>query len=435
MSLSLPVRQSILWAVRVLSTAAMVVCLWLFQQKLSGGISSLAGCGDGDGCGQVMGGAWSEWFHIPVTLLAALIYAGVLVLTFPTVQQSLGRTGDQLLAAAGVILAGAAVYFLSILHFVEEKNCPWCLGLHLTGLTVGALILITSVSTQRAGGRGIIEAALLSGLMAMGVLSAGQIWGPKPQSHLVTSDGMAESGASAATAKPSPGLPVSTSVTVPPAPAAGATSRMVSFFDGNLKFDAEALPLLGSPGSRVILVEFFDYTCKSCRALSGDFKELKKKWPDTFGLIVLPAPLNRSCNPFLKPGVEDHPFACELARLSLTLWRARPEAFAGFHDYLMGLPLPMGPEAVAAARATADELAGAEAMKSAAADPWIEKQLEQNLGIFARLTSQTNAMPKLLLHSSVMMHGAARDTPEFISVMEKQFDLTGTGSPVIAHPR
>ena len=178
-----------LWAVRLLSFAAMVVCLLLFSMKLTGRISSLAGCGGEGGCRQVMGGEWSEWFQVPVTLLAAGIYLGVLCLTLTPVQRALGRTGDQLLAAAGVILAGAAVYFLCLLIFKEKQNCPWCLGLHITGLTVSALILTAAVKAQRAGERGVLEAAMLTGFMAIGLLAAGQVWGPKPETHVITEGG------------------------------------------------------------------------------------------------------------------------------------------------------------------------------------------------------------------------------------------------------
>ncbi|HWB02862.1 MAG TPA: vitamin K epoxide reductase family protein [Verrucomicrobiales bacterium] len=422
MSFSISARPSLLWTVRVISFAALSVCLWLFSRKLTGSIDSVAGCGGAGGCSDVMGGAWSQWFHIPVTVLAAVIYLGVLVLTLPSVQVSLGRTGDQLLAAAGVILAAAAVYFLVILAFVEKQFCPWCLGLHIAGLTVSALILTDAVSKQRSGARGLLEAAMLTGFMAMCVLSAGQIWGPKPDTHLITSGGV-----TAAT----PSVPPA-----PPPPSTGA-ARTVGFFEGtlNLQFDAAGLPLLGAPNARIILVEFFDYTCSSCRDLSGDLKALKKKWPDVFAVIVLPAPLNRMCNPFLKDQVPNHEGACELAKLSLTLWRAKPAAFPQFHEYLLSLPLPATPEKVEAARSRANQLAGGAAMAEAADDPWINSRLVENISTFQRLTETSIKMPKLLLRADRMFHGTARDANAFIQAVEKEFNLQGQGSSVVSKPQ
>jgi uncharacterized membrane protein/thiol-disulfide isomerase/thioredoxin len=427
MSLSLPVRHSFLLTVRFLSIGASSVCLWLFWQKLNGGISSIAGCGGEGGCAQVMGGAWSEWFYIPVTVLAAAVYLAVLILTFPSVQQFLGRTGDQLLAAAGVVLIAAAVYFLVILYAVEKNHCPWCLGLHVTGIVAGALLLTLTVGTQHGRPRSVLEAATLTGFMAIGVLAAGQVWGPKPDTHLVTSGGIAAPPNNV----PGHAAPAS----LPPGASGPASGRVVDFFDGRMRYDAANLPILGSPEARVVLVEFFDYTCGYCRDLAGHLKALKRKWPDTFGIVTLPSPINRACNPFLRDHVRDHEGACELARLSLALWRAKPSAFPAFHDYLLGLPLPAKREIVESARRKADELAGASAMNAAMDDPWVTRQLNENIGSFAKLTTQSIVMPKLLLHTSVMMHGPPRNTEEFIKVIEQQFDLTGKGSPVVSKPR
>lgn len=421
MSLSLPSRPPVLWAVRILSFSAMSICFWLLGRKLTGDISSIAGCGGGGDCEQVMGGAWSEWFHIPVTLLAALVHLSVLILTLPSVQRALGRTGDQLLAATGVTLAGAAVYFLTVLYGVIKGHCPWCLGLHLTGLAVAALILSAAVRTQKSGRRGLLEAALLTGLMAVGVLAAGQIWGPKPETHLLTTGSQPAGGSADAAVSP-------------PATAGSPQSRTVTFA-GGLSFDTATLPVLGAPNARVVLVEFFDYTCSSCRRLAGDLKALKKKWPDTFGVIALPTPLNRACNPFLKPTVNDHAGACELANLSLALWRAKPAAFPEFHEYLLSVPLPVNQVTIDGARRKADELAGAAAMTAAMDDAWVAKQLKEDIATFAKLTAQSIAMPKLLIHTSVIMHGTARDTGTFIKLMEQQFDLAGTGLPVVAKPK
>ncbi len=423
MSNSLQAKPVFLWAVRILSFAAMVVCLVLFSFKLTGRISSLAGCGGEGGCGQVMGGEWSEWFQVPVTVLAAGIYAGILLLTLPSVQRVLGKTGDQLLAAAGVILAGAAVYFLCLLYFKEKQNCPWCLSLHVTGLVVSGLILTMSVKVQREGERGVLEAAMLTGFMAIGLLAAGQVWGPKPETHLITDGGFAGNA----------GVPATV---VGGSEAAKVISpRILEFFGGELKFDAAVLPVLGEPDARVVLVEFFDYTCGSCRDLAVDLKALKKKLPGAISVVVLPAPLNRGCNPWLKDSVKDHPGACELAKIALACWKAKPAAFAELHDFLLTLPLPANETQVAVARRKADDLAGAREMAVAMEDAWVGQRLQENLGTFAKLTTQNIKMPKLLLHTSMMMHGPAKDEQTFISVIEQQFDLAGSGSPVLSPAR
>lgn len=411
MIVQLQARPLTLWTVRILSGAALSVCLWLYVKKLSGAISSIAGCGGDDGCANVMGGRWSEWFHLPVTLLAALVYAVILILTLPAVQRALGRTGDQLLAAAGVVLGGAAVYFLTLLYAVEKQHCPWCLGLHITGITVATLLILTAGRARQQGSPGILEAALLSGLTAIAILAGGQVWGPKPQSYLITGSARGKAVASAPAATPSGPRPV-----------------IYRINGEELKLDAAALPLIGSPSAKFVLVEFFDYTCGACRDLAGDLKALKKKWPDQFAVIVLPTPLNRACNPWVKPTVNDHPGACELAKLALALWRANPAAFAEFHDYLFALKLPASPAQVAAARSKAESLAGTEALAKAIDDPWVSQRLTDNLAVFAKLTAETIAMPKLILHSDVVWHGLKNDTGEFVRLIENEFKPAAGGS-------
>ncbi len=389
----------------------MAVCLWLLGRKWSGDISSIAGCGGEGGCSEVMGGRWSEWFHLPVTLLAAIVYATVLILTLPPVQRLLGKVGDRWLAAAGVVLGGSAVYFLTLLYGVEHRHCPWCLGLHLTGLLVAALILGDAIRTQGKSGLGV---AVLSGFVPLLALGAGQIWGPKPQTYLISGG-----------TSPVSLVPV----------AAAPSVRGVSFLDGSLKYDANSLPILGSPDAKIVLAEFFDYTCPSCRNLAGDLKELKRKWADTFAVLVLPVPLHRNCNPSLKPEVPDHPGACELARLALAVWKVKPESFPEFHDYLFAVPLPVTIERLSDARNKAISLSSEAAIVNALEDPWVNRQLSENLKAFAQLTKQTLAMPKLLLPPSVVMHGAAPNPGEFLRAIEKQFELTSQGRAADSSPK
>lgn len=429
MSLNLPARPLLLWTVRIISFAAMSVCFMLFVMKLNGSISSLRGCGAEGGCSNVMGGRWSEWFHMPVTVWAGMVYVAILLLTTRRIRQVLGRTGDQLLAAGGVVLAGAAIYFLSLMFFGTEGEgrgkvgfCPWCLGLHLAGLTVSAILLTAAVQQQREGERGILEAAMLSGFAAIGILAAGQIWGPRPDTHLLTETELKKD-------VPGPAQPATMKS------AANRPPRIVSFFGGDMKFDAASLPIIGNPDASFILVEFFDYTCRSCREMAGDLKALKQKWPGMFGVVVLPSPLNRNCNPFLRERVPDHPGACELARLSLAVWCKKPEAFAGYHDYLLSLPLPAGDAILATARKRADEIAGAAVIQAALDDPEITTRLNENFGSFARLTSESIVMPKLLVHGKLVLHGPVRDTQAFLSLMEQQFGLGKPGIPVVSPPK
>ena len=68
-----------LWALRLAAAAGLALSLWLFWPVASG--SAMPGCGTDPGftCGSVLVSRWARWFGIPVSILAALLYATALV--------------------------------------------------------------------------------------------------------------------------------------------------------------------------------------------------------------------------------------------------------------------------------------------------------------------------------------------------------------------
>ncbi len=386
------------WLLRLLCGAALCLALYLTWQKWSGSITSIKGCGGKEGCGEVLGGEWSQWMLIPVTALAAGLYAAVLLITIPSIGNTLGRTGQQLLAGAAFLMLFAALWFGGLLVW-KNVFCPYCFAMH--GLGIGsALILLRRLWITRRGNAGVTGAALLSALAATGILIGGQVFGPRPATHLLT-----EGGLLAGREAPLPFVPK------PEGPA-----RNVYFFGKELAYDARTLPILGSPDAKYVLVEYFDYTCASCRDMYGDIKQLKTSRPGEFAFIVMPVPLNRACNAWMKAGMQDHAHACELASLALAAWKAAPEKFAELHDFLMTNP-PSLLDAVTKANA----LCGKEALDAALKSPEVGQSLSMNFGVFARLTGNDIKMPKLLLRDETVMHGSARSTEDFIKTVNTIF--------------
>ena len=403
------------------SSAAFGLSAWLAWRRLTGAISTLSGCGDKGGCEAALGGHWSTWLGVPVTLLAMLLHAGIIILTLPSVARRLsGRTGSQLLAAAGLIPAGAAAWFIALMQWGGRAGgwCPWCLATHALGL-VAALTILVPAWRARRDLPGVLAGGALTAAAALAVLIAGQVLGPRSRTHELTATTPPTAPAAAPAAAITASVPANTRrwAGSPHAP------RVVSYFGGEFTYDAANLPLLGKPDAPIVLVEYFDYTCRSCRDLYGDLKALKQRWPDRFAVVLLPCPLHRACNPFLKPGIEDHVGACELARLALAVWHHAPAAFPGFHEALMNLPLP--------ANAT-------EAIRIAEAivpPPMLKQLLDSKELIdlataitadYAKLAFQNIRMPKLLLKGELIMHGTANSTDAFLAVMSEQFRLGGT---------
>ncbi len=391
-----------LWLVRVLAFLAMATSFWLTLQKWLGPRISLAGCGGSEGCTTLLDSRWSNWFSIPVTLLAATIWLAVLLLTLPTAGRWLGRTADQLLAAGAMLLVAGAVWFSLLMAAVVKVWCPWCAALHLAALVVGGLLLHSTWRASRRGELGLFSAAAQAGVAGLALLVLGQVFGKVPDTHVVTGE--------------APATPTASEL-----PTAGT----VSFLNGTMVFDRQDLPSLGPADAKHVLASFSDYTCPSCRAQYIDLKTLLRQAPEAYALIVLPTPLDRTCNPYLPTNARDHPGACTLARLSLALWKAAPQHFPAFHDYLMTASLPMD---ASAARAEASRLAPAAMLNGD--DPWIASRIAANIAAWRQLSSGNSKLPKLLLRDDIVLHGSTSSTERFLEIIKETF----THSPEAAIP-
>lgn len=374
---------------RSLAVVGLGISSWLYFLKLSGKITSVVGCGGSDGCAQVLGSEWSQWFGLPVSVISALFYLGIIALTF--------KPSGSLLTSAAYLLIGAAIWFMGLQLFVIKSFCPWCLGTHLVGILTALAILRT---TQKK-----IQPSLLAlSAIILAGLALGQTFGPKPATHATTSGGKIAERRDIKEQNEGEGR------TIEFKDESGRTTK---------SFRLGSVPLIGSPHAKKILVKYFDYTCSSCRDMDGDLTALLQKYPGKVAVIVLPTPLNRSCNPFLAQSVPDHKHACELARLSLAAWRAKPEVFAKVHHLLFQRPLLSPDEA---RQKLTTHIPAAE-LEIALKDPWVEASLQSDILDYQKLAIQGTRMPKLMITGDRVMQGIARTTKEFIKEMEKELQL------------
>ena len=381
-------------AIRAIAAVAIAICAYLLLQKLNGSIDSLAGCGGEGGCSQVLGGRWSMWFGIPVTVFAALTYLIVFVVSLPRFAKSRPDTSSFVLRSAAVLAVAAALWFFAILIFVEKAFCPYCSAVHLCGFAFGAIVLFVA-------GRALPEAGaapFAAGLIGVAVLAAGQIAGPRPDTHQLAEMGSGDP-------KPAP---------------SGSDSADLQFVGGRIRVNPDEVPSIGPEEPEHYIVELFDYTCASCRTMYGDLKALQKAHPNKFTVLYLPCPLNRKCNLFLRSGIKDHPDACELARTALTVWKAEPEKFAAIHEYLMTTPLPL---LIADAKAKAISLVGEEAYREAQRSPVIDGLLAETFGHYGMLSTENSRMPQLLLGGNSVLRGTTKDSATFVSLIAKHFQL------------
>ncbi len=377
------------WLLRILALAGLAISVYLLTLKLTGQINSLVGCGAGSGCDNVLGSRWSQFFHIPVTGLAAGMYASLLVATW--------RPTRPVYAGLAICFAGAALWFCGIL-IVELKFCPWCAAAHLIGLSCAVLLTLTLWKQKSIGGK--IHLGIIGGIVAMLIFVCGQVYGPVPDTHAVSKETVAQEDRDASVH-------------------ARGEGRVVSLLDDKKFYNTSSLPHLGPPDAPHVIVEYFDWTCEACGNMHEDLKMVAGKHPGKFCMILLPVPLNRACNEFFPPGIEDHEGACELARLGLAAWRAMPEAFPEVHEVLFTRPV-LTPEIAEIAVA---QIVGEEALAAALKDPWIEEILTANTNDFRQMSSKTPKMPKLVVGRNKMLHGVTKTPEALLEALEQEFQL------------
>jgi uncharacterized membrane protein len=393
-------RSVLKWTVRLCAFIAAGLCGWLAWQKLSGVITPIAGCGGSNGCDQVLSGRWSQWMGVPVSFLAFGFYLAVLLLTLGAVQRWLGLQADRLLCAAAVMAVFCAAWFIGLLYFQEKQFCPYCAAAHLLGVAFAIPLLVRAWQLRDEEGRGFFAGVISAAVPGFLILVLGQLFGPRPQTHIISETSLAA-----------------------PAPESFRKFALrpgeMAFFDGALVYQLNELPRLGSPKAKHVMVEYFDYTCRGCRDMSGDLESLLVKEQERFAVLVLPCPLSKSCNPNLPANFPDHPGACELATLALAVWRQAPSEFPAFHHFLMKLPFPIDLET---ARQRARELCGGEeVLQKALTDTWIKDRFDAIFDEFRLLSAGDPKMPKLLLQGNRVMHGAARDVETFLEIVNQEF--------------
>jgi uncharacterized membrane protein len=125
----------------LLSLAGLFISAYLYLYKI-GKIGTLA-CGSG-GCETVQLSSWSRFAGLEVSLIGAVGYAGLLLLSLASLQPGFNRerwpsTLLPVLAGVGV---GFTVYLTYLELFVIHAICRWCVAsaLVIIGIFVVALL-------------------------------------------------------------------------------------------------------------------------------------------------------------------------------------------------------------------------------------------------------------------------------------------------------
>jgi len=379
------------WTIGLLSVLAAGIAAYLLHLSLaSRGLP--AGCGQGSGCEEVLTSRWSQIFGLPVSGAALPVYAAIMVTIFftgPRVSPARGRRAWSLLIMLAGIVAGSAVWFVGLQFAAIGAVCPWCLAEHGLGLLIAALIVFVSpiarTLAMRASGLGVSLVALFALAQTFG-------GNQPPAVQRLPAGENADTG---------PGR-----------------DRQISVLNGKFELLPHEVPALGSPDAPKLVVVLFDYCCPHCRAAHGYLVNGLTTREGQFAVLLMPTPLNEKCNPFWEHTESRFEHACELARLALAVWRADPKSFAPYDRWLFEPELPRGPQE---ARRRAEELVGVAALNQAIADPWIDRQIEQNVGAYHN--SQAERVPVILSPGMQSIVGRPESEEQLFQLLDKELGL------------
>jgi uncharacterized membrane protein/protein-disulfide isomerase len=386
-----PRGRPILWVVAALAVIAAATSGYLFWLSLTA--LAPAGCGPSSGCEEVLTSRWSRWFGLPVSALAVVTYlaiAGVAIGLTRARSTSRGPLLAAALLALGLAAGGAAGWFTYLQFFRLGHLCPYCLGVHVCGLIVAVLVIAWVLLNRRratgaaVGWRGGVVATALAAL-AVTTVAVGQVL--QPERH-------------------------------PPVQRAKAEKYRLP--GGSLVVDVSQLPRLGPASAPHTVIVLADYTCPHCRDLHAALPAVIEHYKGQVSLTLMPVAMNSKCNPLVAVTDPRHTYACELAKLALAVWRAKPDAYGDMDAYLFA---PEEPRTPADARRKAVDLVGEAALARAEADPWVPERLGKDIDVYR--VAGAGSVPKLIFPQDAISF-PPKDAKKLIELIDYQLELKPT---------
>jgi len=367
----------------VLNITALVLSIILSWHYIKGG--TMAGCGGGSPCEQVLNSRWSSIAGIvPVSGLAVGVYLALLSAGFfagPDTEPSLRRLSWSVMLILAGSVAGSAIWFTIVQKWIIGAFCPWCTATHITGFLLSLFIIfrahkagyaayegqhhVAHPATEKPGWTGsnrMFRPAIIAGLLLAGMVLAGI-------------------------------LPLTQSGYNPPSVySKGKSQEIIPVIDFRTS------PVAGPPDAPVKVILMFDYQCAHCQQLHFMLDNVIERFQGKLAFAICPVPLNPRCNRYIPAETEAFKNSCELARTGLAVWRAKPEAFKSFQDYMFTFESgarwrPRSPEN---ARSKAIELAGRQEFEKAWSDPWLDEYIEKSVLLYGTtLAGGKGGVPRL----------------------------------------
>ena len=357
------------WIILGLATLALVLSAIMSWHNLMGG--TMAGCGGGSPCEQVLNSSWSRIAGIlPVSGLAMGVYLAVIAINFflgPGTETPVRRMAWKVLLILMGSIVGSAIWFFILQNWIIGDFCPWCMTAHTTGLLLAVLVIRGAIKEFEVRSHNIpsarygikyISGMVLIGLLMSGLLAASQV----------------------------------------------SFNRSVVYSGGNPRdemptIDYEKVPMVGSPDASYIVTLLFDYQCSQCQKVHFMLNEAVRHYNGSLAFALFPAPLNSECNPFIHSNADAFKNSCDLARIGMAVWLADRVAFPVFEDWMFMFESGNNwqPRNLETARGKAIELVGQTKFDAAFSDPWIGQYLQTAIQIYGQtLQNGMGGIPKMI---------------------------------------
>ena len=225
--------------------------------------------------------------------------------------------------------------------------------------------------------------------------------GGKPATETSTKDGDAEATekkdekAESAKADPEPVVP---------------ERKLITVAGNRITLDVKQWPLLGHADAQYVFVEMFDYTCPHCRNTHHAIKGAFENYGDKLAILALPVPLERACNDAASGG--GHAGSCDLAKISIAVWRVSPEKFHEFHDWMFETT-----RSATSARAQAEKLVGAEKFRKEYGSKIPSEYVKRHVDLYKKVGQ--GSVPKLLFPKSTI-NGEINSKSTMVGTIERE---------------
>lgn len=432
-------KTPLLRIAQVLFGVALIISLYLAYTSLSSG--QLAGCGPDSDCNDVLTSRWAYWFTLPVSVPAIGFYLLILAASFiasPKQTVANQRRGWTVLIAGAFVVLGAGLWFIGLQAVIIGSWCKYCMTAHGLGAVGAVLLLMAAPFVIRHGNEkpslfGVNQRAwpAILGMLALVPLVVGQYLStpPTPPSATVVKT----EGSTIQVAAPNKVVetpePEGSETAQVPEPV--AKSRLFSLHDGRYSFDLYNVPLLGDPEAPHVMVSLFDYTCSHCRNMHERLVRVQNLYSNELSIVLMPMPLDSTCNPLIRQTNADHVNACQYARIALGVFKLNEEVFHDFEHWFFETERP---RSVAEVQRKASEWAAQPDFDSVLNNPGIAAWIQLGIQVFKENYDKTKkgTLPMIMTGSAITA-GEVKSDEELINILVENLGLerrtTATAPP------